>query len=72
MWILQCQPCSAVFLILSSNTFSSKDGTHAMSGVNLFVCFDRMLEKLKLTKLTSRFLNKRHPVRVCVYMPACF
>lgn len=59
---LQCQPCSAVWLILSSNTFSSKETytfPYSMSGVNLFVCFDRMLEKQKLTKLTSRFLYKQ-------------
>lgn len=30
------------------------EGAHNMSGVNLFVCFDRMLLKSELTELTSR------------------
>lgn len=66
MLVLERQPCSAVWLIRSSNTLSSKDGRRTMSGANLFVCFDRMLEKSKPTKLTSGFSQQTAPCVFCV------
>lgn len=65
MWVLQCQPCSAVWLILSSNTFSSKDGTNAVSGVNLCLFWQNVGE-VKANKTNKQV--SQQTVCVCMHL----